>query len=486
MSHEPKIVEIQEFINRNEVDLACITETWLKDVIPDSVVDIPGYTIIRRDRQNIMHGGVCLYVKNDNNFKYQRLNDIKCCDQHEILWVQLTPKRLPRGFSSIVVCIVYHPQQSCANDHSLREHLFDTLTTVEARFPSCALIVCGDFNRFNTNSLTNHFRLKQIVRVPTRKDAILDLIMTNLTAYYNDPITFPPFGLSDHETVLVTQKHRVKSSNPTKYILRRDTRPSRRAELGRYLSSFDWPLLFTSLETCDELECALREAILTGLDIIMPLERVRLHTKDAPWMTPELKSLIIKRQKYYHQFGASSIQYRFYRNLVNRKRKCCKAKFYESKIQHLKDNDPKRWWSEVKRLSGSSSHRGDLRSQINVADLNNLPPKDLANFLNHELLEPLQDYRLAAPLVPIPLEDSPEFLEVSEYSVFELLSKLDPSKACGPDAIPNWLLKEYAILLAFPICKVLNASFSEQRLPNMWKLADVTPIPKKKPIKDFA
>ena len=38
--------------------------------------------------------------------------------------------------------------------------------------------------------------------------------------------------------------------------------------------------------------------------------------------------------------------------------------------------------------------------------------------------------------------------------------------------------------LVYPITKVLNASFKEQRLPSTWKLADVTPIPKRKPVKD--
>ena len=51
MSLAPKIVEVSEFILRNDVDLACITETWLKDRIADGVVYIPGYSIIRRDRK---------------------------------------------------------------------------------------------------------------------------------------------------------------------------------------------------------------------------------------------------------------------------------------------------------------------------------------------------------------------------------------------------------------------------------------------------
>ena len=204
-------IQVQEFINRHDIDLACITETWLRKEIPDSVVHIPDYTIIRRDRQTDSHGGVCLYIKNNIGLKYQLLDDIKCCDQHDILWVHVKPKRLPRGFSCIVLAVVYHPRQSTANDNSLWQCLFDSLTMVEARLPSWALIICGNFNLFNTNSLINHFRLKQIVKAPTRKDATLDLIITNLQAFYNDPATFPPFGLSDHATVLVNQRARAKT-----------------------------------------------------------------------------------------------------------------------------------------------------------------------------------------------------------------------------------------------------------------------------------
>jgi len=63
-----------------------------------------------------------------------------------------------------------------------------------------------------------------------------------------------------------------------------------------------------------------------------------------------------------------------------------------------------------------------------------------------------------------------------------MLSKLNPFKSCVPDRIPNWLLREYADLIAFPVCRILNASFKGQRLPRSWKLADVTPLLKKKTV----
>ena len=166
--------------------------------------------------------------------------------------------------------------------------MFDSLTLVEARYPNCALVICGDFNRFNTQRLTKHFRLKQIVKAPTRKDATLDLIMTNLHSHYCVPRAFPPFGLSDHATVLVTPRIRCKGAKSEKYIFKRDMRPGRKAELGRYLSGLDWSLLLSSANTCDQLEGVIREAITTGLDILMPFKSVRFNTKDALWMTPEL------------------------------------------------------------------------------------------------------------------------------------------------------------------------------------------------------
>ena len=57
MSLVPKIEEVSELAVLNDVDLACITDTWLKDRIVNNVVEIPGYSIIRRDREEVEHGG---------------------------------------------------------------------------------------------------------------------------------------------------------------------------------------------------------------------------------------------------------------------------------------------------------------------------------------------------------------------------------------------------------------------------------------------
>ena len=81
--------------------------------------------------------------------------------------------------------------------------MFQSLLHAESRYQNCALILAGDFNRLDEKSIQRHFRLKQMVKKPTRKDAILDLVLTNLHDFYKEPQHFPPFGLSDHQTVSV-------------------------------------------------------------------------------------------------------------------------------------------------------------------------------------------------------------------------------------------------------------------------------------------
>ena len=93
---------MSEFILRNQVNYAFITETWLRSSVVDSVIDIPGYSVLRRDRQSDHHGGIYLYIKD----AYKKHDELSCCPEHEILWVQLRPRRLPKGFSSLIVAEV--------------------------------------------------------------------------------------------------------------------------------------------------------------------------------------------------------------------------------------------------------------------------------------------------------------------------------------------------------------------------------------------
>ena len=203
-------------------------------------------------------------------------------------------------------CMMSSPPRA---DIIIREHLFNSLAVAESIYPNCTLIIAGDFNRLDATRLKRHFHLKQIVKAPIRKDAILDLLLTNLYNHYDTPQIFLPFGLSDHNTISVSPLVRKPGTiSADKFILKRDLQPSRKAEMGRYLCSLDWPLLLSSLETGDELLCVFEQVIHTGLDLLMPVRKVRMNTRDAPWMTQHLEDLIRKRQQAFLNKGADSVQ----------------------------------------------------------------------------------------------------------------------------------------------------------------------------------
>ena len=140
----------------------------------------------------------------------------------------------------------------------------------------------------------------------------------------------------------------------------------------------------------------------------------------------------------------------------------------------------------MKRLSGRTQYSsGNVINLIQTDGVEDLSAKELANVINNAFLEPLEEYRLAQPLTKLPVDEDSRLYKVSEVRMQSLLEKLNPSKACGPDEIPNWLLREYADFLCYPVSQIVNASLHEQHLPKIWKMADVTPLPKTKPVKDL-
>ena len=151
------------------------------------------------------------------------------------------------------------------------------------------------------------------------------------------------------------------------------------------------------------------------------------------------------------------------RNRVNRLRKSCRPKYYESKVDHLRDCAPRRWWNEVKRLRGmQSATRTDptlILKRFDSGPESSL--KALANTINNAFLAPMNSFS------PLHLEASGDVQHtnpstVTEFRVLKKLTRLNPCKASRPDGIPAWLLKENADIL--PNWLVISLTVHTRRL----------------------
>ena len=89
-----------------------------------------------------------------------------------------------------------------------------------------------------------------------------------------------------------------------------------------------------------------------------------------------------------------------------------------------------------------------------------------------------------------PQGDVPEFesrtdklienLLITKEMVYKEISKLEPSKSCGPDEIHPKMLIELRDFISEPLAVIMNRTLSDECVPDDWKLAYVSPIYKNK------
>ena len=66
---------------------------------------------------------------------------------------------------------------------------------------------------------------------------------------------------------------------------------------------------------------------------------------------------------------------------------------------------------------------------------------------------------------------------IHEISVLKALARVKRTTT-GPDDLPFWFWKGYALELTPVITHILNVSLVSQQVPKIWKTASVRPIPK--------
>ena len=77
--------------------------------------------------------------------------------------------------------------------------------------------------------------------------------------------------------------------------------------------------------------------------------------------------------------------------------------------------------------------------------------------------------------------NTPEISDVclDEERVKSTIQQLREDSAPGPDAIPNKFMKETADEIALPLSILFSKSLKERKIPDEWRMANVTPIFKK-------
>ena len=194
------------------IDILCVSETWLDQTICDSHVAIHGYQITRCDRTYNGYGGVAIYVRDTITFQVR--HDINTSEELEMLWIEIPA----RPNKDVLIACIYRPPSAPASYYN---HIVDTLERASSfdKF----MIVLGDTNynyEFNEDlyhnpifMLENMFMLKQLILSPTRvtmtSSSLLDIILSSNPDEHTESGVYKTM-LSDHYLIYTCIKTNTK------------------------------------------------------------------------------------------------------------------------------------------------------------------------------------------------------------------------------------------------------------------------------------
>ena len=212
-----KYENLVQDINERESDLIFLTEIWQVQENKkhqfkiEALLEMRGIKYISTPRPGARRGGGAAIATRLDRFLLTKLN-IPIPNSVEVVWGLLKPKVITGQLSTVIACCFYSPPRSRKNS-ALIDHLTVTLHSLMNIHSNAGVIISGDRNSIEVPTLLSiEPSLRQLVKVPTRGLRTLDVILTNLARYYDDPIIIPPIipdvqGLgvpSDHMGVFAT------------------------------------------------------------------------------------------------------------------------------------------------------------------------------------------------------------------------------------------------------------------------------------------
>ena len=175
----------------------------------ERMFEMSGIHYISTPRPGPQRGGGAAIAVREAKFTISKLN-IPLPKSVEVVWGLLRPKVVTGKIVTIIVCCFYSPPRSRKNS-ALVDHLTVTLHSLLSIHSNAGVIISGDRNSIDAQTLLSiDPALRQIVKVPTRGLKTLDVIVSNLARYYDDPIIIPPI-IPDNPGFGAPSDHKIRT-----------------------------------------------------------------------------------------------------------------------------------------------------------------------------------------------------------------------------------------------------------------------------------
>ena len=471
------IDELRLLLAGSKIDILSLNETRLSHDIPDSEVELPGFSLVRCDR-NRDGGGVLLAINNRINFT-KPLHD----SNNKIEAVSV---KIFLGTKTLVVSSIYRPPSA---DVSYHNNIIEYMEKVASS--ASDMVFMGDFNLNVLNSgpdlrkvahICDLLDLKQFVTKPTRvtqtSSTIIDLLFSNIgdKHLFSDVV---PVTISDHFLVYGVLNFRFKHKG-SRIIHSRNFSYFEKAKFIDDLTNSSKLKAVTKTKNVEEAWKIFYDEFMRICNIHAPVRqrKVKTRCKPSPWLSHDIVKLIHKRNVLHKRAAKSKHQadwvlYKKARNDVIYAVRNCKRVYFAREIK-LNSGNKKNIWKLLKQVLPSSKTPCNIPSSMTADDFNSFftsVGEKLTNGFNSNHLPDIFVDRPSCSFT---------FSHISSNFVYKSLSSLPNNMVSDVLNFDNFLLKTASPVISDCLCYLFNQCFFSSTFPNDWKKALVTPIYKGK------
>ena len=389
------------FTNTN-IQILGLSETWLSDVIPTQLVDLPGYTMYRNDRkfvnpvtnQTKKGGGVCLFISNNLNCMVHHLAELdKSTADIESQWVELSFANQ----KNVIVCNLYRPPQGDTNQYLkyiesclecfdyVRKDLFimgdaniDVLdkTSPKAKELKEFLLQCG---------LTNH--IKEVSRYANEKNSCLDHIYSNCNIV-NDCGTLD-ISISDHLPIFLDRKKMQVLQNKVEFTGRSYLNYNTEIFTDE-LNARPWDK-FDAETDPNVLWKIFHDNVYQTLDVLCPSKKFSIKKYKEPWVTNEHLELIRDKDQALEKAKKSKSEDNWV--TARRLRNECLSKLRKARCEFVKNelyinaNDSKKFWRNINEIWPNKESKSTKITLIDNDSKLEIKQEDTADYINNFFYE---------------------------------------------------------------------------------------------------
>ena len=485
-----KTEEFHLLLEQYEADVICISESWDRDNLPlKELLDLDDFEVITNVKQRDFKGGRPAILINKDKFHVKSIcpEPITVPVGVEAVWSLITPKQMTKRnrVKYIAVASIYYRGPKSTKKDELFDHIAQTFHFLSSMYgPDIHFIIAGDTNRLNLSPITNlSSNMKQLVKVATRLNPeAMDPIISTLGKWYMEPVTKPPINPntvkgkpSDHLVVLMLPLASTLDIPPRKYRTV-ETRPitqSGTERFGQWIVQQTWADVYQCEDANSKAEI-FQNCLVENYLRCFPVKILKVCDDDEPWVTVELKQLDRKRKREFLK-NKNSVKWAALNEKFVEKSSIEKQKYYDNIVLDLKESNVGKWYSKVKRMAGQKQDKLD---NIIVEELSGLDNRQQAEIIANHYSKISNQYEQINSADFLQYQDTSSLAEIEPLKVYNIIKTMNKKAATVPGDLPMKLISEFSVEISFPLAHIITHCMKSGVYPNLYKLENVTPVPK--------